>query len=217
MIEAIVFVLRSGIPWRDLPTQFGKWTSVYSRWRRWSRSGLWERIHFVVSCSARGSSRFADSTHVKVHQHAANPAGGAEAQAIGKTKGGLNTKLTALVDSFGRAVSMSLHIGQRNDVRAIEPHLVFLRGRTLVADKGFDSDQLRDRIESLGGATCIPRRANCGGSRPFCRRLYRRRHRIENFFCRIKRHRRISTRYDKLASSFFSIVLLASILDWLKN
>jgi transposase len=81
--------------------------------------------------------------------------------------------------------------------------------------KGFDADSLRERVRGLGGGTCIPRRKNCSGRRPFRRRLYHRRHHIANFFCTIKRHRRLSTRYEKLAVSFLAFVQLAAILDWL--
>lgn len=217
MCGAIIYVLRTGVAWRDLPAGFGPWSSVYSRWRRWSASGLWDRMLSVVAVHARGTTRFVDSTHIKLHQDGANPVGGREAQAIGRTKGGLNSKVTAVVDSYGRAVALSLHPGPRNDVRTMDAHVGLLRGRTLVADKGFDADGLRARIRRIGGTTCIPRRRKCGGPRPFNRRLYRRRHRVENFWARIKRHRRLSTRYEKLAATFLAFIQLATVLDWLKN
>jgi transposase len=217
MVEAMIYVLRTGVPWRDLPSRFGNWSGVYTRWRRWTASGLWDRLLSAVMVAARGTTRFADTTHIKLHQDGANPAGGQAAQAIGRTKGGLNTKVLALVDSYGRAVALSVHLGPRNDVRTMDEHACLLRGRTLVADKGFDADGLRARIQHFNGLTCIPRRAKCGGSRPFSRRLYRRRHRVENFWCRLKRHRRLSTRYDKLASTFLGFIQLATVLDWLKN
>jgi len=216
MLEAMIYILRTGVPWRDLPERFGKWTSVYSRWRRWILCGLWERIFLGLTLGARGTTRFVDSTYIKLHQDGANPAGGQRAQGIGLTKGGLNTKLTALADSYGRAVALSLLPGQCSEIEAVEPHLCRLRGRTLVGDKGFDADSVRERVQRVGGDTCIPRRKNCTGRRPFRRRLYHRRHRIENFFCRIKRYRRLSTRYEKLAVTFLAFVQLAAILDWLK-
>ena len=215
MVEAMVFVLRTGIPWRNLPALFGKWSTVYSRWRRWTASGVWARVLRAFGSFARGTTRFADSTHIKLHQHAANPAGGQSSQSIGRTKGGLNTKLTALVDSHGRPVSLSLHCGQQSDIHTIQSHICLLRGRTLVADKGFDADSLRASVSTTGGSCSIPRRRGCNGSRPFSSRLYRRRHRVEDFFAAIKRHRRISTRYEKFASTFCAFVQLASILFWL--
>lgn len=99
MVEAILYVLRTGIPWRDLPERFGKWSGVYTRWRRWTAEGLWTRILSVLVRGARGTTRFVDATHIKLHQDGSNPAGGQSEQAIGRTKGGLNSKLVALVDS----------------------------------------------------------------------------------------------------------------------
>lgn len=216
MLSAIFYVLRSGIAWRDLPAAYGPWSSVYSRWRRWIACGLWARLLRAAARRACGTTRFVDSTHIKIHQDGANPADQWATQALGRTKGGINTKVTAVVDCYGRPVAVSLHPGSRNDVQTLDQSGRLWRGRTLVADKGFDADSLRARIRRAGGTTCIPRRQNCG-TRPFCRRLYRRRHRVENFFCRIKRHRRIATRYDKLAATFLAFVLFAAALDWLKN
>jgi transposase len=216
MLGGIFYVLRCGIAWRDLPVGFGPWSSVYSRWRRWTASGLWARLLKSVARRARGTTRFVDATHIKLHQDGANPIKHWEAQAIGRTKGGLNSKVTAVVDSYGRAVALSLHPGSRNDVRTLDGHLALMHNRTIVGDKGFDADGLRRSIQHAGGTTCIPRRENCG-RRPFRRRLYRRRHRVENFFGRIKRHRRLATRYDKLATTFLAFVLLAAVLDWLKT
>lgn len=123
MLSAILYVLRTGVAWRDLPQGFGPWSSVYSRWRRWTASGLWDRMLSAVALRARGTTRFVDSTHIKLHQDGANPAGGPDAQAIGRTKGGLNSKVTAMVDSYGRAVALSLHPGPRNDVRPMDEHV----------------------------------------------------------------------------------------------
>jgi hypothetical protein len=113
-----------------------------------------------------GSARAARRFHS--HQTASR-----RCQAIGRTKGGLNSKVTALVESYGRAVAVSLHPGPRNDVRTMNEHVCLLRGRTRVAEKAFDADGLRERIQRIGGIMCIPRRAKCNGTRPFRRRLYR--------------------------------------------
>src|SRR5580692_11526994 len=119
MFEAMVFILRAAVPWRDLPARYGPWNSVYTRWRRWRRwcqRGLWPKLLRVLARDAQGRLRFLDASHVKVHQDASNPAGGQQNQAIGRTKGGLNTKISAWVDGSGRAVSLSLAPGQHADV-----------------------------------------------------------------------------------------------------
>lgn len=218
MVEAMVYVLRTGCPWRDLPDIYGSWSSVYTRWRRWCRSGLWARLLKVLSRQARGTLRFLDASHIKVHQDASNPAGGQQNQAIGRTKGGINTKLTAWMDSGGRVIQVNLTPGQRTDVRAVaeSPWPQGLRGKVVVADKGYDSDGFRAAVQRRGGRSCVPSRSNRLKPAWWHRGFYRHRHKVENFFQRAKRYRRIGTRYEKLDLHFLSFIHLAAILDWLK-
>jgi transposase len=218
MVEAMVYVLRTGCPWRDLPSLYGSWGSVYTRWRRWCQCGLWAKMLAVLARRARGVLRFLDASHIKVHQDASNPAGGQQNQAIGRTKGGLNTKLTAWVEGWGRAVVLHLAPGQRADVRAVQEAAWprGLRGKRVVADKGYDSDGLRAELRRHGARNCIPPRARRQCPATWHRGYYRRRHQVENFFQRAKRYRRIGTRYDKRDLYFLSFVQLVAILDWLK-
>jgi transposase len=206
MLSAILFVLRTGLPWRDLPERYGPWSSVYARYRRWCASGLFARMLAMLAKDAEGELRHLDCSHIKLHQHGANPQGGQVAQAMGRTKGGLNTKLSAVVDARGRAVALSL-----------APVLPSARGRRIVADKGFDADIFRARLRTQRTRCCIPPKRGRRQPARFHRGYYRCRHQIENFFGRIKINRRISTRYDKLAETFLGFVCLAAILDWLTH
>ena len=214
MIEAMLHVLRTGCPWRDLPSFFGPWSSVYTRWRRWNRAGLCAAILDQLAAGAKGVLRHLDATHVKVHQDAANPAGGQQNQAFGRTKGGLNTKITALVDGKGRALQLTLAPGQQADIKAAE-EIVIPSGVWVVADKGYDSDKLREDVRAAGSQPCIPPRAGRCHPASYHRGHYRRRHRVENFFQRTKRFRRIGTRYEKLDLHFLGFLHLAAIIDWL--
>lgn len=214
MVEAMIYLLRTGCPWRDLPECYGPSSSVYTRWSRWAKEGVWAAVLDLLARNAEGELRHLDSSHIKVHQDASNPPGGQENQAVGRTKGGLNTKVTALVDGRGRAVQLALAPGQRNDTVAAE-EIVFPRGKKIVADKGYDSDALRERITSVGSESCIPPRAGRRAPAKYNRGYYRKRHRVENFFQRIKRRRRIGTRYEKLDITFFAFLTLAAVLDWL--
>ena len=83
MIEAICYILRTGVPWRDLPKQCGPWKSVYTRWRRWCREGLWAHLFKKIVGRGFGCIRSMDTTCIKVHAHGANPVGGQAAQAMG--------------------------------------------------------------------------------------------------------------------------------------
>ena len=183
MVTAMFFILRTGIPWRDLPARFGPWSSVYTRFRRWCAAGRFARILALVARNAKGQLRYVDCSHIKLHQADANPRGGQSAQAIGRTKGGINTKLAAIVERHGRAVALGLAAGQRHDLYAVEPLLPCLRRRPAAFHRGY----------------------------------YRRRHHVENFFCRLKRHRRISTRYEKLALTYLAFVQFAAVLNWLTH
>ena len=215
MVEAMVYILRTGCPWRDLPIHFGPWSSVYTRWSRWAHSGLWATILDALAVDAEGSLRHLDSSHVKVHQDAANPAGGQENQCLGRTKGGLNCKVTALVDAKGRAVQLAVAPGQRNDMIAAE-EIVFPEDKKVVADKGYDGERIRQRVVEAGSQPCIPARSNRRHPAKHHKGYYRRRHRVENFFQRIKRRRRVGTRYEKLDVTFFAFLCLAAVLDWLR-
>ena len=154
-LEGIIYILRVGVPWRDLPHEFGAWSSVYTRWRRWNRAGLWARLLAVLAREATGVLVHLDATHIKVHQNAANPADGQARQAMGRTKGGLNSKVTALVDSDGRALQLRVDPGNRADITCAED-IEIPADRRLVADKGYDSRKFRERIWDEGSCPCIP-------------------------------------------------------------
>jgi transposase len=84
----------------------------------------------------------------------------------------------------------------------------------VTADKAYDSEKVRQHIRDEGALPVIPSRSNAL-RKAFCpKRIYRRRHKIENFFCWLKDHRRISTRYDKLARNFLAATCLVAALYW---
>jgi putative transposase len=72
VLNGIFWVLRSGAPWRDLPSSFGPYTTCYNRFVRWRKAGVWDRIMAAVSQAYDGDVQMIDSTSVRVHQHAAN-------------------------------------------------------------------------------------------------------------------------------------------------
>jgi transposase len=86
-----------------------------------------------------------------------------------------------------------------------------------VGDKGFDVDALREQLRAQGCLASIPPRSGRCSPSWYHRGFYRQRHRIENFFQRIKVHKRVSTRYEKLAVTFLNFVLVAAIFDWLRS
>lgn len=182
MVAGMYYILRAGPPWRDLPKEFGPWKSVYTRFRRWCKSGLWSRVLAILTEKAEGSIRHFDCSHIKAHQDASNAAGGRAAQVIGKTKGGLNTKLAAVVDGLGRAVGLNLAAGNRHDIKAITPLLARLADCCAVGDRGFDSKQFGAELIELGAEPCIPPKRSNRIAYYYSEVLYTQRHLVENFF-----------------------------------
>ena len=131
---------------------------------------------------------------------------------MGRTKGGLNTKIHAVVDAAGRPIRLFLSAGNEADIAQAETLLEELPATMLVADKGYDSDAFRQWLRDRGIEPCIPPRSNRQQIRPYSKRSYRKRHLVENFFERIKNFRRVSTRYDKLAQTFLGFVCLSATL-----
>ena len=91
-----------------------------------------------------------------------------------------------------------------------------LDGKVVLADKEYDSDELRGQIRQAGGVANIPGRKNRKEEVLYIKQVGKKRHIVENYFCRIKRYRRISTRYDRLPAIFRPFVFLVSIIDWLR-
>ena len=155
---------------------------------------------------------------MRVHAHGAGPAGGQLAQAMGRSKASLSTKIHLACDALGYPLGFLLTGANVSDFDQAKPLLrSYLRpGAHVIMDKGYDSDAIRAYVNQLGGVAVIaihPRRTVLP---PFDEHLYRERHRIENCFARLKTFRRIATRYEKLRSTFAAMLSLACILVWLK-
>jgi transposase len=216
VLDGLFFRLRNAGPWRDLPDCFGPWNTIYGWYRRFAREGIWGRLLALLASKARSRVRLIDGTHVLVHQCAANPAGGAAAQAMGKTRGGRNTKIMAATDGRGLPVNLLLVEGQAYEGHHVIALLPDPNGLRVVGDKGFDSDKLRRQLHQLGAVTYFPRKARCGIQRKVSKRFYRQRYRIENYFCRLKRWASTASRRDKLALHFLAQVQFASLIDRLR-
>lgn len=212
MLRGILTVLSQGCKWRAIDGPEASWNSIYQYYRDWSRRGVWAELFALVGPKLKGRRRFLDATHIKVHRCASNPPGGQDGQALGRTKGGLNSKLHAVVDEAGRPVSLLLSPGNEADVSHAPAVLEEISTTMVVADKGYDSDPLRHWLAERGIKPCIPPRRNRKSPARFSKASYRKRHLVENFFERMKNFRRVATRYDKLAETFFGFACLAATI-----
>ena len=206
------------MPWRDLPAAFGAWQTVYGSFRRWTRSGLWQALQTVLSAACDPEYLMIDSTAVRVHAHGAGPAGGQLAQAMGRSKASLSTKIHLACDALGYPLGFILTGANVSDFDQCKPLLrAHLRpGATVIMDKGYDSDAIRAYVNQLGGVAVIALHPSRSKKPAFDEHLYCERHRIENLFARLKTFRCLATRYEKLHATFAAMLCLASILIWLK-
>lgn len=128
----------------------------------------------------------------------------------------MSTKIHATVDALGNPIGLSLSPGQACDLEGADRLLPSVQANTVIADKGYDADaRVLDVLKQAGKTAVIPAKRHRTVPRAYDRHLYKARHLIENFFCKLKQFRAIATRYDKTARNFLAAVQLASATIWL--
>ena len=137
---------------------------------------------------------------------------------MGRSRGGLTTKIHALVDAIGRPILLKLTEGQAHDGRSAAGMFSTLGpGKTLLADRAYDSDGLRDRLAKRGAVANIRLMPTRKRLPAFDAELYKQRNQVERFFSKLKHFRAVATRYDKRDDNFLASVQLASLRIWLRT
>ena len=216
MIEGMLYRMRVGCPWRDLPSDFGSWNSIFQKFNRWSSQNKLIEIFKALVQKPDLEWEFIDGSIVKAHQHSTG-ASSTEEQAIGKSVGGNSTKIHMATDSFGLPIEFELTGGEVHDCK-IAPMVIekLPSAKYTIADKGYDSEDVREQIRKKGSIPIIPRKCNSKtGNHEIDWSLYKYRHLVENLFARLKHFRSIATRYDKLKRNFSSMLALACSYLWL--
>jgi transposase len=210
-INAVVWLARTGAPWRDLDPGFGPWKRIYNRFRRWARRGWWHDIFRGLPFEEDVGS-ILDASIVRTHQDAAGGAGGPAANAIGRSRGGFSTKLHAVVTMAGKPIEIRATPGQRHEATVAEDLLDFVRGRACLADGGYDADRIIDAARERSLTPVIPPAKTRKRRRRYDRQLYNLRYRVEVFFHSLKRNRRVATRYDKTLACFMGFICVACLV-----
>ncbi|GEO16643.1 hypothetical protein MAE02_43390 [Microvirga aerophila] len=137
---------------------------------------------------------------------------------MGRSRGGLSSKIHALVDAEGRPIRIALTPGQAHDGTAAEELLADLKpGTILLADKAYDSNAIREQAQGQGVWANIPPKSNRKAAFVFSAFLYRYRNLVERFFNKLKQFRGIATRYDKSPENFLAAIKLVSARIWIRS
>ncbi|MFT9026599.1 IS5 family transposase [Acetobacter indonesiensis] len=220
VLRGIIFVNRNGLRWRDAPREYGPHKTLYNRWKRWGAMGIFIRMmDGLAAGKAEPQTIMIDATYLKAHRTASSLRfkKGARGRLIGRTKGGMNTKLHAVTDRNGRPLDFFMTAGQISDYTGAAALLDGLPpAEWMLADRGYDADWFRNALKEKGIKPCIPGRKSRGKPIKYDNRKYKRRNCIEIMFGRLKDWRRVATRYDRcLTVFFFAICLAATVMFWL--
>jgi len=210
-VDAVVWLARTGAPWRDLDPQFGIWKTVYNRFRNWALRGWWQDL-FRECEVVEDIGSLLDASIVRAHQDACGGRGGPAANGIGRSRGGFSTKIHAVVTLSGQPIELRITPGQQHEATIAEDLLDFVYGAHCIADGGYDADRILAAARERNLKPVIPSSACRKTKRRLRRALYRLRYRVEVFFHSVKRYRRIATRYDKTATSCIAFLHIASTL-----
>ncbi|MEU1820251.1 IS5 family transposase [Streptomyces roseifaciens] len=259
VINGIFFRQRTGIPWRDLPSRFGKWKTVYDRHRLWSADGTWDRLLRAVQADADAEGRIdwtmvgVDSTSCRAHQHAAGarkcpprvpgrrgrPAQHRDDEALGRSRGGLTSKIHLVSDGRRGPLAIVITPGQWGDAPQLIPILERIRvprpagghPRTrpdhVSGDKAYSSRRNRRYLRRRQIKHTIPerkdqranrrRRGSAGGRPPgFDQATYKRRNEVERTIHALKGFRAVASRFDQRAYVFHGTVTVAAMRLWLR-
>ncbi|WP_242537092.1 IS5 family transposase [Streptomyces albidoflavus] len=248
-LEAIAWKYRTCSPWRDLPEKLGSFQTAHKRLIRWAVDGTWERILAAILAVADaggdvGWTVSVDSTVCRAHQHSAGARKKGlpdrpepEDHALGRSRGGLSTKVHLASDSRARPLSMHVTAGQAGDAPAFEAVMAGIRiprsglGRprtrpaVVLADRAYSSRAIRGHLRRRGIRAVTPqpadqighrlRRGRAGGRPPgFNVEAYKERNTVERCIARLKQWRGLAMRTDKLAIAYQAALHLAAILIW---
>ena len=216
-VEGMLWLVRTGAPWRDLPECFGHWNTIFRRFRRWADDGVFDRIYQSLNPQLDTSVIMVDGSFIKIHPHGLGalrngltPDQSAEKQAIGRSRGGLNTKVMAATERRGRLAKAELIPGNAAENLAFPSLMDGIQTQEVIADKAYDTDAIRTLLANEGITATIPSKANRKQPIWWDADHYQTRHLVENFFVDAKQFRGIFTRYCKLAQSFRAFLYLAA-------
>ncbi len=160
VLSSIIFINRNGLRWRDAPKEYGPHKTLSNRWKRWSEKGVFARIMAGLAAeNPEEKTAMIDAIYLKTHRTATSLAvKKGRGRLIGRTRGGMNTKLHAVTDSAGRPIRFFITAGQVSDyvgARALCSSLPAVDW--LITDRGYDADWFRKASQDRRDTPLHPR------------------------------------------------------------
>ena len=194
VLSGIIFINRNGLRWRDAPAAYGPHKTLYNRWKRWSDRGIFAQMMVGLAAglgeektvmiplgtllrnALPGKGRDLSEGPPHSDQHGRQKRG--RGRLIGRTKGGMNTKLHAICDSQGRPLNLFVTAGQVSDYIGARALLSSIpKVDWLLGDRGYDADWFREALKDKGIRPCIPGRKQRKKTVKYDKRRYKRRNR----------------------------------------
>jgi transposase len=224
LLNALLYVAEHGCKWRGLPKHFGNWHTIYTRMNRWSKVGVMDRVFEKLQLEQIARIKIEaialDSTSVKVHPDGIGALKENGPQAIGKSRGGWNTKIHLVAADARTAITFALSPGHAHDapegrelLRDLPP---MPPGMPLLMDRAYEGNETRQLVLQLGMVPIVPPKSNRVDPWRYDRTLYKKRNEIERLFRRLKGYRRIFSRFEKLDAVFLGFLAFAFIVEALK-
>ncbi len=210
VVSGIIYAIKHGLQWQDAPDEYGPHKTLYNRFVRWSRLGVFNKIFIELANKTPfdGSLMIAPSiSRLTARRQACSKRGFSTSYRTNKRWPEFQTPYC-----LWRAcpVLLLLTEGQVSDDKGAAILQHFLPDNsTFLADGGYDATWLLESLKAKGMTVCMPPRKTGNEAFPFDNTLYKQRYLIENTFSRLKDWRRIATRYDRCAHTFFSAICLA--------
>src|SRR5271156_884943 len=223
-LNAVLYVAEHGCKWRGLPKRYGNWHTVYTRMNRWSKSGAMDRVFEKLQVEQIVRIKIGafalDSTSVKVHPDGRGALKKNGPQAIGKSRGGWNTKIHMVTANARTAIRFALSPGNAHDApegRALLSELGPMPEKLcLLTDRAYEGDETRQLVLDLGMIPVVPPKSNRIEPWEYDRALYKKRNEIERLFRRLKGFRRIFSRFQKLDNVFVTFLFFAFNVETLR-
>jgi transposase len=224
--RALQYITENGCKWRKLPEHFGKWNSIYRRFRRWIDKGIFDRIeeHLQMQVIDREelTALAMDSSYIKVHPNGMGAPKKKGPQSIGKSRGGWTTKIHSVVADVKLPIKRRLSPGSAADDPVGQQLMeeipkTIRKGKWLLMDKAYEGDDCRTKAKKCGMRPVVPPKSNRKEPWKYSKKLYKRRNMVERNFRFIKEFRRVYTRYDKLDETYNAFIAFANINIFMRN